>query len=124
MPSNRRKDIGEMRFTSENVMEDIECALRQRTEEEWSNTDRLLLKCQLHIAGLQREIQQLEDQELKELVKSFFNDYLNLRETSASGRTFAPIHISNCRCMTLDPMSKLLNRMRELSGADRPPKEE
>jgi hypothetical protein len=49
-----------MRFTSENVMHDIQVALDQRKELDWSNTDRLLLKAQLHIAGLQRQIQSLE----------------------------------------------------------------
>ena len=45
-----------MNFTSESVMHDIEVALRERSEEEWSNTDRLLLKAQLHIASLQRQL--------------------------------------------------------------------
>lgn len=63
-----------------------------------------------------------EHEELKAAVRSFFNDYLDQREESDSGRVFAPIAISNCRCMTLDPMSKLMNKMRELSGAKPPPK--
>jgi len=45
-----------MRFTSESVMHDIEVALTQRKEMEWSNTDQLLLKAQLHIASLQRQL--------------------------------------------------------------------
>jgi hypothetical protein len=49
-----------MRFTSESVMHDIEVALRERKEMDWSNTDRLLLKAQLHIAGLQRHLQHRE----------------------------------------------------------------
>lgn len=49
-----------MRFTSESVMHDIEVALRERSEMEWSNTDRLLLKAQLHIAGLQRQLDHKE----------------------------------------------------------------
>jgi hypothetical protein len=65
-----------------------------------------------------------EHEELKAAVRSFFNDYLDQREESDSGRVFAPIAISNCRCMTLDPMSKLMNKMRELSGAKPPPKRE
>lgn len=63
-----------------------------------------------------------EHEELKDAVRSFFNDYLDQREESDSGRIFAPIVISNCRCMTLGPMSKLMNKMRELSGAKPPPK--
>ena len=68
--------------------------------------------------------QQSEIEALKAAVCSFFNDYLDQREESDSGRVFAPIYISNCRCMTLDPMSKLMNEMRELSGAKPPPKME
>ena len=68
--------------------------------------------------------QQAEIEALKAAVCSFFNDYLDRREESDSGRVFAPIYISNCRCMTLDPMSKLMNEMRELSGAKPPPKME
>ena len=68
--------------------------------------------------------QQDEIEALKAAVCSFFNDYLDQREESDSGRVFAPIYISNCRCMTLDPMSKLMNEMRELSGAKPPPKME
>jgi len=64
-----------------------------------------------------------EHEELKLAVKSFFNDYLNLREESDSGRVFSPIYISNCRCMTLEPMNKVLDTMRKLSGADLPYKE-
>ena len=68
--------------------------------------------------------QQIEIEALKAAVRSFFNDYLDQREESDSGRVFAPIAISNCRCMTLDPMSKLMTKMRELSGAKPPPKRE
>jgi hypothetical protein len=55
-----------MNFTSESVMHDIEVALRERSEEEWSNTDRLLLKAQLHIASLQRQLdhKDLTDEEI------------------------------------------------------------
>ena len=66
--------------------------------------------------------QQAEIEAMKAAVRSFFNDYLDQREESDSGRVFAPIYISNCRCMTLDPMSKLMSKMRELSGAKPPPK--
>ena len=75
------------------------------------------------VADMLRQ-QQAEIEALKAAVCSFFNDYLDQREESDSGRVFAPIYISNCRCMTLDPMSKLMNEMRELSGAKPPPKME
>jgi len=55
-----------MRFTSENVMHDLEVALRERKEMDWSNTDRLLLKAQLHIASLQRQLdhKEITDEEI------------------------------------------------------------
>jgi len=56
-----------MRFTSENIMCEIETALTQRKDLEWSNTDRLLLKAQLHIAGLQRQLDYAES--VKELTE-------------------------------------------------------
>ena len=46
-----------MNYTSESVMCEIEVALQKRKEMEWSDTDRLLLKAQLHIASLQRQLQ-------------------------------------------------------------------
>lgn len=54
-----------MNFTSESVMHDIEVALRERSEEEWSNTDQVLVKAQLHIASLQRQLdhKELTDEE-------------------------------------------------------------
>jgi hypothetical protein len=60
----------------------------------------------------------LEAQELKALVKSFFDDYLSVTEESDSGRIFNPIHISCVRAMKLKPLSDLLDRMKELSGAN------
>jgi len=53
--------------------------------------------------------------ELKILVKSFFDDYLDLVEETDSGLEFHPIHISCVRALKTDPLGKLLNRMRELS---------
>jgi hypothetical protein len=55
--------------------------------------------------------------ELKQLVKSFFEDYLDYQEESDSGRVFNPIHVSCTRVMMIEPLAKLLMRMRELSGA-------
>jgi hypothetical protein len=54
--------------------------------------------------------------ELQTLVKSFFEDYLNYQEESDSGRVFNPIHISCTRVMMIEPLDKLLKRMKELSG--------
>lgn len=58
--------------------------------------------------------------ELQECVKSFFEDYLNIREESDSGRMFAPITVSCCRAAKLEQLSRLLERMRVLSGAQPP----
>lgn len=55
--------------------------------------------------------------ELYTLVKSFFEDYLDIQEESDSGRVFSPIHISCVRVMKVEPLTNLLIRMRELSGA-------
>ena len=60
--------------------------------------------------------------ELKECVKSFFQDYLNIREESDSGRIFAPITVSCCRAMEIEKLNALLERMRSLSGASLPRK--
>jgi len=58
-----------------------------------------------------------QDEELKTCVKSFFEDYLNMRECSDAGRMWAPIAISCARAMKLEPLSILIERMRVLSGA-------
>lgn len=55
--------------------------------------------------------------ELKILVRDFFENYLDVWEESDSGREFHPIHISCCRCMKIEPLNILLERMRELSEA-------
>lgn len=57
--------------------------------------------------------------ELQGLVKEFFEKYLNRVEESDSGKMFHPIYISCCRAAMLDPLDKLLDRMAELSGAER-----
>ena len=58
-----------------------------------------------------------EAEELQIIFKSLFEDYLDVQEESDSGRVFNPIHISCVRAMKLEPLYKLLMRMRELSGA-------
>jgi len=63
---------------------------------------------------MQEEIDELR--ELQALVKSFFEDYLNYEEESDSGRVFCPIHLSCTRAMMIEPLAKLLMRMKELSG--------
>ena len=58
--------------------------------------------------------------ELRICVRDFFNDYLNIREESDSGRILAPITVSCARCMKMESLGILLERMRVLSGADLP----
>ncbi len=53
---------------------------------------------------------------LKELVKSFFEDYLDYTEVSDSNKEFHPIYISSCRALMTQELAKVLKEMRELSG--------
>lgn len=57
------------------------------------------------------------EDELKATVRSFFEDFIDIREESDSGRVFAPITISSCRCMMIEPLADVLAKMRTLSGA-------
>jgi hypothetical protein len=57
--------------------------------------------------------------ELKAAVRSFFQDFLDIREESDSGRVFAPITISSCRCMMIEPLAEVLAKMRKLSGSEK-----
>ena len=59
-----------------------------------------------------------QNDELKECVKEFFEQYLNRREESDSGRMFAPIYVSCGRAMMTKPLNELLEKMRVLSGAE------
>jgi hypothetical protein len=59
-------------------------------------------------------------EELKELVRDFFEKFLDTWEESDSGREFHPITISCCRSMKVEPLDKLLTRMRVLSEAEPP----
>ena len=54
---------------------------------------------------------------LKELVKSFFEDYLDYTEVSDNDNEFHPIYISSCRVLMTEKLDKVLTEMRELSGA-------
>ena len=60
-----------------------------------------------------------DDEKLKKAVKEFFNKYLNRVEESNSGCLFHPISVSCCRVLMIEPLGKLLETMRELSGADK-----
>jgi len=58
-------------------------------------------------------------EELKEAVKELFENYLNVIEESDSGRLFHPTTISTCRALKIEPLSNLLDKLRELSGAEK-----
>ena len=58
-----------------------------------------------------------DNEELRACVKEFFEEYLNLREESDSGRMFAPVQVSSVRSMLVEPLGELLEKMRVLSGA-------
>lgn len=62
-------------------------------------------------------VQEMEHDELRACVKEFFEEYLNLREESDSGRMFAPVQVSSVRSMLVEPLGELLEKMRVLSGA-------
>ena len=77
----------------------------------------LKLEKELALQKLSDIGQEFEQGELQALVKSFFEDYLDVQEESDSGRVFNPIHISCTRVMMTKPLGELLDRMKELSGA-------
>jgi hypothetical protein len=69
------------------------------------------------IATLEKNITLMRDEELRVCVKEFFEKYLNPAEESDGGKMFHPITVSCCRVMMMKPLSKLLHKMCELSGA-------
>jgi hypothetical protein len=68
-----------------------------------------------------KRIRELEEgsAELKATVRSFFQDFIDVREESDSGRVFAPITISSSRCMMTEPLAEVLAKMRQLSGSEK-----
>ena len=59
-----------------------------------------------------------DNERLRHLVKSLFDDYLNVIEESESGKLFFPTAIGTCRAMKIAPLNNLLEEMRQLSGAN------
>ncbi len=53
--------------------------------------------------------------DLKECVREFFK-ILDSQEESEEGRMFHPVTIRCCRAMMIEPLNKLLDRMKELSN--------
>jgi hypothetical protein len=93
------------------MMDEAKTMLRQLQVER----DKLFLAHSHEMA--RADIAQTQIDELKTTVRSFFEDFLNVREESDSGRVFAPITISSSRCMMTDPLCDILQKMRKLSGA-------
>ena len=54
---------------------------------------------------------------LKETVKEFFEQYLDIWETSDNNVEFNPITIGCCRCMKIKGLNETIHKMRTLSGA-------
>jgi hypothetical protein len=71
-----------------------------------------------HVHESDKSIMEPREDELKECVHEFFTKYLNYVEETDSGRPFNPVTIGCCRSLMLEPLNKLLDRMRELSGAE------
>ena len=71
------------------------------------------------ILSIQSPDLSIKSDELTACVKSFFEDYLNIRECSDAGYMWAPIAISCARAMKLEPLGILIERMRVLSGAEK-----
>ena len=64
-----------------------------------------------------------QQDELKELVRRFFDDYLNTWERRQDGSIYRPISIGCSRVLKMEPLGELLEKMRVLSEAQ-PPYEE
>lgn len=108
------------RSLAEEINEGFEAL--KRIHELEAECDRLYRIIELN--GALVEAKQEETDELKTAVRSFFEDFLNVREESDSGRVFAPITLSSSRCMMTDPLCDILQKMRKLSGAADAPKRE
>jgi hypothetical protein len=67
---------------------------------------------------------QFMNDELKELVRSFFDDYLSTWEERPDGSIYHPINISCSRVMKMESLGELIEKMRALSEAKVPYKRE
>ena len=117
-----------MEYDCDKYMEQASIMLRQQEAAllaEQEHNEMLMaeieaLKKELALQKLSDIGQEIENEpvahELQTLVKSFFEDYLDYQEESDSGRVFNPIHVSCTRVMMIEPLAKLLGRMKELSG--------
>jgi hypothetical protein len=114
------------RSLAEEITEGLD-ALKKIRELEVYNAELKAYNTEMH--GIEHDLEmkvhklQAENDELKATMRGFFEDFLNVREESDSGRVFAPITISSCRVMMTEPLSALLDKMRTLSGAKKVSKE-
>lgn len=60
-----------------------------------------------------------EHQVLKELVKEFFVNYLDVVEESDSGKEFHPIYIGCSRALKTEGLNNLLERMRDIAVGEK-----
>jgi chromosome segregation ATPase len=109
-----QEEIDELRSKVDKMQDDIVSLTDDLFAE---RKECLKLEKELALQRLSDISQEFEQTELQTLVKSFFEDYLDVQEESDSGRVFNPIHVSCTRVMMTEPLAKLLVRMRELSGA-------
>lgn len=54
---------------------------------------------------------------LKEQVRIFFDEYLNVMEVSDNDVEFFPIIVSCCRCLEIEGLNQVLKNMQVLSDA-------
>ena len=97
---------------------------KKETEQDIATLEKniALMREERDIATTEKNITLMRDAELRVCVKEFFEKYLNYAEESDSGKMFHPITVSCCRVMMMQPVSDLLHKMCELSGAK--PREE
>jgi len=103
------------RSLAEEITEGFE-ALEKIRQLEADNAELKAYNTELH--GIEHDLE-MKLSELQTTVRSFFQDFLDVREESDSGRVFAPITISSCRCMMIEPLAEVLAKMRKLSGSEK-----
>jgi predicted nucleic acid-binding Zn-ribbon protein len=101
------------RSLAEEITEGFD-ALEKIRQLESDNEELKSYNTELH--GIEHDLE-MKLSELQTTVRSFFQDFIDIREESDSGRVFAPITISSSRCMMTEPLAEVLAKMRRLSGS-------
>ena len=87
---------------------------RERFEKEWEE-DSQKFKAEYETTN---EFHNIQNAELRNLVKEFFDEYLDYEEVHGfDEHVVKPIGISCCRAMMVKPLGELLMKMRKLSHA-------